>query len=112
MSSKLYIMYGCPVCAEAELGVIQINSTLPIGNKIQIIHINSNRPELALMAKIFKSSNPADWQVPLLLLEERGINRTFDSYVPTNQKHRAKAISVFHREHLFAYIEEYLKGEW
>lgn len=108
MGNFLYVMYGCPICAEAELGVIQANVSLTPSEKIQIVFINSNRPELAMLQKIFKSNSPEDWQVPLLVLSEKGINRTFDSYVPTNNKNRVKVLSVFHREHMLEYIRTYL----
>lgn len=108
MPNLLFVLYGCPVCAEAELGVLQANVSLPPSQKIQLVYINSNRPELAMLSKIFKSNDPTDWQVPLLILEERGVNRTFDSYVPTNNKNRVKVLSVFHREHMIEYIRTYL----
>ncbi|MDI6738295.1 MAG: hypothetical protein QME12_07335 [Nanoarchaeota archaeon] len=112
MSGILFFLPGCHLCEEASIGINFINSTLPIGQKIRFCNIMSRRPELAFLANLFESNDPADWAVPVLLLEEKGINRVFDSYVRTNSKHRACARSVLDAEHIHAYIDEYMKGSW
>ena len=104
MSNLLFVLPSCNLCAEAELAVIQANATLPISEKIQMINIMSNRPELALLAKFHNSNNPSDWAVPTLFLEEKGVKKVFGSYVKTNNKHRVIIRSVLDKEHLLEYI--------
>lgn len=76
----MFILIGCPVCNYAEMAVNMVNCNLEIGRKIEYIDVLKNDPRCAILEEIYGTDDPYEWEVPVLIIDDVGVQRVFDNY--------------------------------
>ena len=89
-----FVTPECPYCSITETSIQFINLHLPFGDRIEQVDINSTDPRNAFMGSVFGKEG---WAVPLLVVDNPGTGKFFDSYI-SKRMNRVVVRSVELRE--------------
>ena len=103
-----FTLLGCPICNIAEECILEINKSLPIGKKIEIIDVFSGDTRLAWLAGLYKTEDIYEWKVPVLVLDNDVVHQRFNSIAHT-MKENLHIHSIFDKEHYIEFVERYLR---
>ena len=76
--------------------------------QIQQIDIFSGDPRLIFLAEMYKSSDPYDWYVPVVVVERPDVQQIFNFYIERNLN-RVWMKSCWTIDHFITLLGEYLR---
>lgn len=79
-------MISCPYCNIGIEVVNRINTSLPIGERIDLINIFSGDPRCEILSKIYNTNDFMEWAVPILIVDDYLIQQKFNSYMKINKE--------------------------
>ena len=107
--NALFVSNGCGVCQVWKEALRDLNSLFRLyGLKINIIYVEENDPKCYVLAKHFKSNNPGDWYIPVLVLDRPGGEEIHDIYKHGSDEVSGRTITqgLIDRQHCKSFLRK------